>query len=108
MTNAIIGRLPPIHQLADWPMANAVMTTAIAAGLKTCFFPIVRTYFDAIAKTITQIRKLQTTVGRRAWRDDERENERGDIRGLGIRLGLKKVCKDAVHEPREHESKILS
>jgi len=49
-TNAIIGRLPPIHQLADWFMAKAVMTTAIAAGLKICFLPMVKMYFDAIAK----------------------------------------------------------
>ena len=58
ITNAIMGTLPPIHQLADWPIANAVMMTAIAVGLKICFFPIARTYFDAIANIVVQIRRI--------------------------------------------------
>src|SRR3989344_959774 len=49
-TNGSIEAVP-IHQLADWSKIKAVITTAIAAGLKICFLPMAKTYFEAIAKT---------------------------------------------------------
>src|SRR5437660_1599499 len=46
----------PIHQLADWPSANEVMTTAIAAGLKKCLLLRARIYFDDMARIAAQPR----------------------------------------------------
>src|SRR5579864_6810045 len=52
-----IGRFPPIHQLADRPIVNAVKATANAAGLKRCFLFGAIMYFDAIAQIAAQMRK---------------------------------------------------
>lgn len=45
----------PTHQLADWPSVSAVMATAIATGLKICFFRIAIKYFDTMAITDAHI-----------------------------------------------------
>src|SRR5258708_15258222 len=50
----------PIHQLAVPSIANAVMTTAIAAGLKRCFFRKARRYFEDIARIATQPRNCKS------------------------------------------------
>jgi hypothetical protein len=52
-TNGIIDTVP-VHQLADWFIQIAVIATEIAAGLKICFFFMVRIYFEAIAITDAQ------------------------------------------------------
>ena len=44
----------PTHQLAGSPSANAVITTAIAAGLKMCLLWSANRYFEAIASTAAQ------------------------------------------------------
>jgi len=41
----------PTHHEAELLKTNEVITTAIAAGLKICFFPNAKIYFDAIAIT---------------------------------------------------------
>jgi len=44
----------PIHQLAERPRVSDVMTTATAAGLKTCFLYIAKIYFEAMEMTEAQ------------------------------------------------------
>src|SRR5258708_9540270 len=46
----------PRHQLAVPPIVNAVTTTAIAAGLKICFFRMARRYLEDIARIAAQPR----------------------------------------------------
>jgi hypothetical protein len=55
ITNGIIYKLA-IHQLADRLKARVIKTRDIAAGLKRCFLPTARIYFDAIASTETQLK----------------------------------------------------
>ena len=55
ITNGIIYKLA-IHQLADWFEAKVISTKDIAAGLKRCFLPTARIYFDAIASTDTKLK----------------------------------------------------
>src|SRR3989338_5807849 len=47
-TNGNMG-IVPTHHSADALSANAVITTAIAAGLKRCFFCTAKIYFEAEA-----------------------------------------------------------
>src|SRR5579875_1728717 len=46
----------PTHQLADSPSTKAVITTAIAAGLKICLLLIARMYLEVIARIAAQPR----------------------------------------------------
>ena len=56
MTNGIIQAFPT-HQLAERPIPNEVNTTAIATGLKICFLPIAKIYFDATPHTAAHPKK---------------------------------------------------
>ena len=56
-TMGMSAELPATHQVADWPIVRAASATPNAAGLKTCFLPIARIYFEAIANTDAKTRK---------------------------------------------------
>jgi len=49
----------PIHQLAELFTKKGVITKEMAAGLKICFFPIARIYFESMAITAVKVRIIR-------------------------------------------------